>query len=735
MDKIGRYLIIEEIGRGGMATVYRAKDPNFDREVAIKILPRAFLHDPQFRARFEREAKTVAALEHQSIVPVYDFGEEDGQPYIVMRLMTGGSLNDKLDKGPLSLEEALEITARIADALDAAHAKGVIHRDLKPGNILFDQYGKAYLTDFGIARVVEGGATLTGGAILGTPAYMSPEQIQGDKEIDHRSDIYALGIIFYHMLTGNPPYQATTPAKVMMMHVLEPIPEIHKALPDLPPFVEEVLRKALSKDPDDRYNTAQDFVNALTIAIKGDQETLAKLNETLVAQRQSSTQAQTIASMPPLQKERLVAQPSEKKRRTPWLLIGIVSLASIGLIAGLGVIYLLFNNTNLFSGQPSPSPLPPTFTATMIPTPTKLAPIVNPPSETIPPSPTLPPATPTATALPPTETPLPSPTPTQEQPAALVVGGSDKIAFLNENDLWIMNIDGSELTRLTNDGAVKTNLAWTPDGSAVTYTSGKCAWQVDIESGRIDFFTCFETGELKDFQISPDGSQVAISLNNELFVVPFDAEKLSNARYHTDLRAMNECPVLNPLTTNTGASVPVKKVRWSKDGKQLALLIIANDAGRQVDLIRVIDISNCNNPPDRIDEFPATRFKLPDYDNTPYIQNFGWDGNVLFALNSYTRNDGFGHLYIYNMDLHKAEPKINPIDGNCCYRDAQFSPDGRYIIFAYQPFEAGATASLYYVQLGTLGTGAKYEPIPLPEDFFKNPKDKPQPVLRPAQQP
>jgi serine/threonine-protein kinase len=168
---LGRYEIISELGIGGMATVYHARDPRFQREVAVKVLPREFMHDPQFSARFEREATTIAALEHPNIIPVYDYGEEDGQPYLVMRFLPGGSLADKLKAGSLELEEAEKVLQRIGAALDYAHSKGVVHRDLKPGNILFDDVGRAFLTDFGIARITEASAALTGtSTVIGTPA-------------------------------------------------------------------------------------------------------------------------------------------------------------------------------------------------------------------------------------------------------------------------------------------------------------------------------------------------------------------------------------------------------------------------------------------------------------------------------------------------------------------------------------------------------------------------------------
>ncbi|HUM72123.1 MAG TPA: serine/threonine-protein kinase, partial [Chloroflexota bacterium] len=213
-EKINRYEIKRELGRGGMASVYEAYDPQFQRPVAVKLLPREFLHDPEFRARFTREARTIAALEHPAIVPVYDFGEEDGQPFLVMRLMTGGSLTDRLANGPLPIDEAAEILKRIGSALDRAHSQGIIHRDLKPGNILFDHYGDAFLADFGIARIAAAGSQLTAsGSLVGTPTYMSPEQVYGNKELDGRSDIYALGVILYQMLTGEIPFDADTPAR------------------------------------------------------------------------------------------------------------------------------------------------------------------------------------------------------------------------------------------------------------------------------------------------------------------------------------------------------------------------------------------------------------------------------------------------------------------------------------------------------------------------------------------
>ena len=259
-EKIGRYEIKRELGRGGMATVYLAVDPRFGREVAIKVLPRQFTHDPRFLARFEQEARTIAALEHYAIVPVHDFGDEDDMPYLVMRYMSGGSLREQINGQPLPLPETSRILDRLAPALDRAHARGVIHRDLKPGNVLFDEEDLPYLADFGIARMAEATHTMT---IIGTPAYMSPEQVRGQQKLDGRSDIYALGVVLFEMLCGCQPYAAETPSGQMFMHVMEPVPDVLAANPDLPPQTQAVIDKAMAKDREERYQTAKELAQAV----------------------------------------------------------------------------------------------------------------------------------------------------------------------------------------------------------------------------------------------------------------------------------------------------------------------------------------------------------------------------------------------------------------------------------------------------------------------------------------
>jgi serine/threonine protein kinase len=266
--QIGRYQVETELARGGMATIYICHDPRVGRSVAIKVLPHALLHDPMFRTRFIREARTVAKLEHQFIVPVHDFGEDNGQPYLVMRLMRGGSLADRLAKGPLPFSEIARILHRINSALDVAHQQGIIHRDLKPGNILFDKYENAFLSDFGIARLTsntESNLTNTGSAV-GTPGYMSPEQIQG-RPVDGRSDIYALGVLIFEMLTGQKPFHADTPAMVIVKQMTETVPNICELLPELPPVYDELIRRLTATNRDERPPTTTEATKMiLTVA-------------------------------------------------------------------------------------------------------------------------------------------------------------------------------------------------------------------------------------------------------------------------------------------------------------------------------------------------------------------------------------------------------------------------------------------------------------------------------------
>jgi len=269
IDKVGKYQIRGELGRGGMATVFEAWDPTFDRKVALKVLPDELLHDGTFRQRFEREAKTIAALEHPAIVPVYDYGEADTKVFLAMRYMGGGSLADKLRAGRLTAPAIARIYERVAPALDLAHGKGVTHRDLKPGNILFDDNGEPYVSDFGIAKLaISSNTELTHGGVIGTPSYMSPEQARGER-LDGRSDIYAMGVMLFEMLAGSLPYRSETPTGLMMKHILDPIPRLNSVAPGLPGAWQAVIDRAMAKRPEDRYANMASLANDLRAIADG----------------------------------------------------------------------------------------------------------------------------------------------------------------------------------------------------------------------------------------------------------------------------------------------------------------------------------------------------------------------------------------------------------------------------------------------------------------------------------
>ncbi|NDJ34710.1 MAG: serine/threonine protein kinase, partial [Chloroflexi bacterium] len=274
MQRLGRYEIIDEIGRGGMGVVYRARDQRFNREVAIKVLPRAISSREELAERFNREAQAIARLEHNAIVPVYDYGDENGALYLVMRLMGGGSLADRIVKGPMNIEEAAPIISRVAEALDAAHDRGLIHRDVKPGNILFDAYGAAFLSDFGIVKLDEAATMLTGTGAVGTPAYMAPEMADG--VVSPAGDIYSLGVTLYQMLTGQLPFRGTTPIAMIMAHISEPVPDLRVARPDLPEAVQAIVEKGLAKKPENRFPNAQRMAKALAAVADGPASTVKR---------------------------------------------------------------------------------------------------------------------------------------------------------------------------------------------------------------------------------------------------------------------------------------------------------------------------------------------------------------------------------------------------------------------------------------------------------------------------
>ncbi len=329
---LGPYRILEQIGTGGMATVYKAYQPAMDRYVAVKVIASHFAQDETFLRRFRREARAVARLEHAHILPVYDSGEAEGRPYLVMRYLEAGTLKYRMVEGPLPLSEVNRIIGQVGSALDYAHRMGVIHRDVKPTNILLDAEGDAFLTDFGLAKMVESSVQLTGtGVGIGTPTYMSPEQGKGAK-VDSRTDVYSLGVMLYELVTGHAPYEAETPLAVVLKHITEPLPLPRSIRPDLPEEVERVILRAMAKEPDDRFQTAGEMVQALDGAVRA-AEAAARTEPAVPAARVEPVVPEVAA--PPT--ERAVARARKPLlakwgRVAAWVAVGIAALVALFLV-------------------------------------------------------------------------------------------------------------------------------------------------------------------------------------------------------------------------------------------------------------------------------------------------------------------------------------------------------------------------------------------------------------------
>ena len=260
---LGQFRIVERIGAGGMATVFKAYQPTLDRYVAVKVLPAYHARDPIFVKRFVQEARSVARLAHPNIVQIHDFGDQDGITYIVMEYVDGGTLKDRL-KQALPPAEAIDYIIQAAEGLDCAHRNGIVHRDVKPANMLLRKDGHLLLSDFGIAKILEGTTNLTRvGTGIGTPQYMSPEQGVG-QPVDRRSDIYSLGIVFFHCLTGRVPFTADNPLSITVKHINDPLPVDRLVAESVPGPIVQVVQKMTAKQALDRYQSADVLIDALT---------------------------------------------------------------------------------------------------------------------------------------------------------------------------------------------------------------------------------------------------------------------------------------------------------------------------------------------------------------------------------------------------------------------------------------------------------------------------------------
>ena len=357
--RLGGYLLIRRLGRGGMATVYLARDEKLQREVAVKVLHGIDAADETFQARFQQEALATARLEHPNIVTIYDYGREGDYTYMVMEYCPNGSLHEVLLKASqqgrmLEQEYIVSVVSQVAQALDFAHRHGIIHRDVKPSNILFARDGRPVLADLGVAKAFSGPKLTRTLAAIGTPEYMSPEQGRGE-EIDHRSDLYSLGVVLYELLSGHPPFTATTPWGIIKQHISEELPPIRQRNPAVPPGLAAVVAKAMAKAPSDRYQSGQELANAL--------------------------RAQVAPAIPPAPPPPYTPSPAPRRRSSGLMVViialalalaGVLAVAAMMLVPGLqfgpfvskqqGIVV-----TVVAAATPAPlataTPAPPTATA------------------------------------------------------------------------------------------------------------------------------------------------------------------------------------------------------------------------------------------------------------------------------------------------------------------------------------------------------------------------------------
>jgi len=515
---------------------------------------------------------------------------------------------------------------------------------------------------------------------------------------------------------------------VVVKHITDPVPHILDVKPDLPADIEVVIEKAMAKNRDERFQTVKQLADALNTIARGEKLDLAGTEATVITgpktvagKRQVQTLQETVLSKRGAQGQAAQAESKPAGRKGGGgIVVGVVALVLI--LAAIAGVFL-FRNKLPFLAVPASTP---STTATLqkavvqVVTPTAGADTPTASQDT----PTLTIAAVTQETT--TETPA-AVSPTDTVVGLPAVGGADTLAFLSDGDIWTMGIDGSNPQRITKDGAEKHNLQWAPDGQSIFYIGGKCVHYVTVADDKDTSLTCFTAADYLDsFEISPDGSQVAISLNHVLYVVPFDLQKLSAARNWTQLQAMNGCFTYGNLHNQP----IIKAVRWSGDAKDLAADTLSVGATGRVDLVLVFDISKCDsNVSSWLDSFPRAPFVPNGYTKNPVIPHFAWDGQSLFLFNSIFRFE-WGYLYAYNFDSKKPGDLLTPLK-SCCYTAATWSPDGSYMAFAYQDIDGG-NIQMYYIPYGSLGTGASYTPLTLPDGLFKRLGGRIEIALRPG---
>lgn len=617
---IGGYEVLDVIGRGGMATVFRAQQKSMNnRIVALKVLPTQYVNDDTYIQRFNQEVAIVARLEHRNIVPVYDYGEYEGRPYIAMRYMSAGSVDDQLNTGALDIEQIVNIYEQIAPALDYAHSKNVLHRDLKPSNVLLDDDGGAYLTDFGIARILgeQNNPGITTQGVVGTPSYMSPEQAQGHP-LDNRSDIYALGVMLFELATGRRPFESDTPYSIAVMQVTTPTPSPRIYNPSLSLALEEVIFKAMRKKREERYPHAialseglKRALNKQVISIHDTQPGFPRPQPPAPQQQPVQSSPPMIAAAPPVYSpppvQAMTPNPATSgyvsrvaRRRKArgsgiWMSAAVGGLIGCGLLTALVIVILIVISTMTGGGNPlippTRTPVPPdaqingdgsSFAPTLDETSSAArdALLANAPTPRPPDSPT---DTPGIAPVGVRETPI-------VEPIAVPVASSGQtlifFAEREENfDLYRLDLDTEEETRLTFDPAPDSYPSVSPDGQKIIFQSNRDGdydiFLMDISGENLQKLTNnYITDRLPAW--SPDGEWIVFSSDNkgddnldlmrmrsdgsDLQVVYSDGKRNSHPRYSPD----GEWIVFTTGDPGDGSTWDVAKLELASD--QLVIL-------------------------------------------------------------------------------------------------------------------------------------------------------------------
>ncbi len=500
---LGKYQVLEEIGRGGMGAVYKGHDPLLNRTVAIKLLAPHLVWEKSFVERFMREARSVAQLRHPNIIDIYDVGQDGDNYYFVMAYLPGASLRQFISQqGRLSPAESLRILQQLAEALDYAHSKGLVHRDVKPANVMFDERQQAVLTDFGIVKAAEESRLTGTGASIGTPHYMAPEQVQGTS-VDARTDEYALGIIAFEMLAGRVPFDAGTTTAILFKQVHEPPPSVLAFCPDLPPSVEGVVQRALAKLPSERYATCGEFVAALAQALAiGAPQPIERTQLVRPKQKQAA---------PPMQ-----AQPGALLRGLPvWVWAGLATAVLVG------VVILAISTSWLGTRHFTPTPIAVTQQTA--------APVTRPPTMPIQPG-TVMAAAPVIATIQATNTPsalaaaAPSST-VQIKPLALYEGSAPNFAWSPDNKFLILATYGDlqllDAPALTPILKIKTSgsfqAVFSRDGKSLATRSSDGVKLWDTASWS-EARSLAGSKNAQDLALSPDGKRLVVALGSAVKV-------------------------------------------------------------------------------------------------------------------------------------------------------------------------------------------------------------------------